>query len=60
MKTKTILRLVKNGEIWCDIETKKGKLVTSGKLGKHTFDNISDLFYHLSGKGIKIDDFLYL
>jgi len=46
----------KNGNV-SYIETKDGKLVTSGFVGENTYDNFVDLIRGLWGFEIKVDEF---
>lgn len=56
-KDQNIFSIRKNNEVLGYIESKDGKLVTSGIIGENEYDSLIDLIHSLQGFDIAIDNF---
>lgn len=58
-KDQNIFSIRKNGECLGYIESKEGKIITSGYIGENEYDSLIDLIRALQGFDINIDNFYY-
>ena len=56
-KDQNIFSIRKNGEVLGYVESKDGKLVTSGMIGENTYDSLVAFIMGLQGHDIAIDNF---
>ncbi len=56
-KDQNIFSIRKNGEVLGYIESKDGKIVTTGFIGENTYESLTDFIKGLQGFDIAIDNF---
>jgi len=56
-KDQNIFSIRKDGQVLGYIDSKDGKIVTSGQIGENTYDSLTDLIKGLYGFDIAIDNF---
>jgi len=58
-KDQFLMSIRKGGKCLGYIETKDGKIITSGEIGENTYDNFIELIQGLQGFDIEIDNFYF-
>jgi len=58
-KDQFIFSIRKDGEVLGYVESKDGKLVTTGQIGENTYESLTDFIRGLQGHDIAIDNFYY-
>lgn len=56
-KDQNIFSIRKDGNVLGYVESKDGKIVTSGYIGDNTYDSLTEFIQGLYGFGIAIDNF---
>ena len=58
-KDQLLFSIIRNGECMGFVESKNGKIVTSGYIGENEYDSIVELIKGLQGFDIHIDNFYW-
>ena len=58
-KDQLLFSIIRNGDCMGFVESKNGKIVTSGYIGENEYDSIVELIKGLQGFDIHIDNFYW-